>query len=220
MPDTMPDTHPSFGTISLHTIRAAPPVRLFQSDLAHPTAICLTIHEASRHRNLSQDWVHGGNAIVEVWMSHAQFAEAITTPNHGSGIPCTIKARTDMGSAIPDPPYRASERTRVQDEFANSLVDVQDKLNETLAALDAMLSAKTPSKSAIREVAETLRRATQHFAANSTFKLDQFHRAADQTVSEMKAEVEAFIESKVRATGIAALRDANTNLLESPEQGE
>lgn len=84
------ESHPSYGTISINHVSGSVP--LFDSDLKHHHFVEISIQEADKFIDGDREMVMGKNrSLAKVWMSAAQFAEFITTPNRGSGTPCTIR---------------------------------------------------------------------------------------------------------------------------------
>jgi hypothetical protein len=92
--------HPAFGVVSLHRTSANPGAVLFQSDVRHPEFMRIEVHEATRKRDLSHDWVHPGRVVCEISLSMAQFASFVAGTGLGGGIPCTIEW-TGTGSQEP-----------------------------------------------------------------------------------------------------------------------
>ena len=91
------EAHPCYGMISVHR-QTGGHTKLFGSPLdSHPSTIAITIREAERHHNLSSDWFFARKPIIEIDLSPMQYAEMITTPNVGSGVPCTIRYRHTEG---------------------------------------------------------------------------------------------------------------------------
>ena len=77
-------THPAYGMLSFSR-RSGGKQSLFGSSIEHKDVIAMTLRHGEVTRNLSSDWYHGTEVIAEVEMSYAQFAEAITSMNMGSG---------------------------------------------------------------------------------------------------------------------------------------
>ena len=102
--------HPSYGILHIsRTSGGTSAIRLFGSPLAtHYGTIRLTISKGKWIHGLNHDRYFGmSKDFIEVEMSAAQFADAITSLNMGSGTPCTI--RYVGGERVPDPPDHATE---------------------------------------------------------------------------------------------------------------
>ena len=95
--------HDAFGMIGV-TIVTGGSDTLFGSDLKHGQTVRIRIKRARSQRNHSRDSFFAEDSLVEVTLSHTQFAEMITSPNRGDGIPCTINYAPERGTrCIPMP---------------------------------------------------------------------------------------------------------------------
>src|SRR5271157_2643135 len=83
--------HASYGMVGINRTSSSG-THLFGSIMNHHSFITLTIKHAAVRRMLSGDWYSAESLpIVEIEMSHSQFAELITSPGMGDGVPCTIR---------------------------------------------------------------------------------------------------------------------------------
>ena len=94
--------HSSFGNLSISRSFGGKR-HLYGSSIEHSNFITLRISHSELHRHLKQDWYHATAPIVEVTLSQAQFAEAITSLNMGDGVPVTINYTEKDGRAEPTP---------------------------------------------------------------------------------------------------------------------
>jgi len=104
-----PKNHPSYGTVMFtRTHCGGGREKLFGSAITnHFTTVKLTIREAELRHKYHEDRIWGDRKIIEVELSAAQFVELLTTMNVGTGTPCTIRFRQDVGKIeIPSPPAR------------------------------------------------------------------------------------------------------------------
>ena len=114
--------HPSYGILHIaRTSGGGSAIRLFGSPLAtHYGTIRLSISKGKWIHGHNHDRYYGMNKdYVEVEMSAAQFADAITSLNLGSGTPCTI--RYVQGVRVDSPPEHATEAEHIRDNFENTL---------------------------------------------------------------------------------------------------
>lgn len=88
-------THPAYGMLSFSR-RTGGKQSLFGSSIEHKDVIAMTLRHGEVDRQLNRDWYHGTEVIAEVEMSYAQFAEAITSMNIGTGVPVTIRFTEKM----------------------------------------------------------------------------------------------------------------------------
>lgn len=128
------ERHESYGQVSFNRISCTPPLDLYGSNLKHGNIISLSIRRSTKNRNLNRDTYYGGEEIVEVKLSSAQFAELLTSLNVGSGVPCTIShIFYNPMAECPE----TSQRQLNEDEFKGAcreaMVESQKLVGETLS---------------------------------------------------------------------------------------
>jgi hypothetical protein len=205
------ESHPAFGTVALSRVHwGMGGARLFQSQVLSPTTMRLTIRRAQRRHGLSQDWVHGNEELCEVEMSPAQFVEFITTPNMGTGVPCTIRFVRGEGHTedLPDDP---TENERVRESFKEHMQGLNEKLAGLTAAVDALLDDRPTkaNKQAIRDLVTQIR---NDVTSDVPFIAGQFQESVDRTVTQAKAEIDAFTTLAVQRAGLEAIAGGTVNL--------
>lgn len=213
--------HPSYGI--LHIARTSgggsSAVRLFGSPLAtHYGTIRLSISKGRWIHGLHHDRYYGmGKDFIEIEMSAAQFADAITSLNIGSGTPCTI--RYVSGERVPSPPDYPTEAEHIRDDFENSLNTFATKAHQyrkRIEGLTSKLSAK--AKEEIRIALDVIE---QQLTSNVPFVVKQFQEATTRVTSAAKAEVEAFVTGAVRAAGLQSIAEGRLpSLLPSGEDDD
>jgi hypothetical protein len=137
-------------------------------------------------------------------MSPAQFAEAITSLNNGSGTPVTIR-KTEKNWDIPEPPFK-DEREIFHKEFKEDVQEIFTKADNMIKKATGMLEQKTVTKTALREIISQLASIKQDLQANMPFLAQSFNEHIDKTVSSAKIEIETFIDHKIHSAGIEALK--------------
>jgi hypothetical protein len=198
--------HPSYGILHIsRTSGGGSSVRLFGSPLAtHYGTIRLTISKGKWSHGLHYDRFFGVNKeFIEVEMSAAQFADAITSLNIGSGTPCTI--RYVQGERVPPPPDYATEAEHIRDNFENSLDKYTEKARtyrKKIEELTSKLSQK--AKDEIRVALDVME---QQLTSNVPFVVKQFQEATTRVTTAAKAEVEAFVTNVVRAAGLQSIAE-------------
>lgn len=173
------EKHPSYGHVhfSRVSIGGGSKHRLFGSALDnHRSTIMLRISTAERVHRLGHDWTSsaGGKGIVEVELSQAQFAELITTMNVGTGVPCTIRYRADVGQ-IENPPDKETEVDRSRESLRESLVDTAKRVRERMEPIENILGKL--SKKAREEVEMAMRLVVQEITSSAPFYLEQFRES-------------------------------------------
>ncbi len=210
--DTKVEQHEAFGMISL--VRVSGQTRLFQSEIKHQNWISLTISTASKCRDLSRDWVMPDKELIEVWLSPVQLAEALFNINT-TGVPCTLRRYNIEGgvqadiTSMPQVDMRKLFEKEVKEQIANSM----NRLSKVVEKLDEMIETKSAKRSEIKGLKDDLDTAISHFHSNIPFVEKQFTEAIEDTVMRAKAEIEAYLEEKVRSTGLQALESEAKKML-------
>lgn len=193
--DNPKETHPSYGMLGFYR-QSGGSRHLFGSSVEnHRDTICLRLKRGAVRRDLNQDWYYGGEELFEVRMSYNQFATLITAMNVGDGVPVTITRLN--GERVEDPPFTDKAEQHLE-EFRNHL----DKTNEETRNLINIVMAKFNEKKAFtkkeqEEILSTLNHIAMNIGCNADFHLSQFQEQMDKTVTEAKAEVEAFVQHKM-----------------------
>lgn len=199
--------HPSFGLVSFsRTSIGGKGVELFGSSIVHNETIRLQIKPATIKRSLNRDWYgQEGKPFVEVEMSYAQFAEAITSMNMGSGVPVTVRYLN--GEEIPEPTLE-NKRIQFENEVKEKMKNLNERMNDlTVQAKDILENKKTVSKGDRETILHELAMVQQEIHANMPFIMKMFNEQMDKSVSEAKAEVEAFTQNKLLSLGVEKLED-------------
>lgn len=197
--------HPSYGILHIsRTSGGTSAIRLFGSPLAtHYGTIRLTISKGKWTHGLNYDRYFGNKEFIEVEMSAAQFADAITSLNTGGGTPCTI--RYAAGERIEQPPNHATEAEHIRDNFDNVLDKYRTKAHtyrKRIEELASKLSAK--AKDEIRIALDVME---DQLGSNIPFIVKQFQEATTRVTTAAKAEVDAFVTGVVRAAGLQSIAE-------------
>lgn len=204
MPFGKVDKHESYGMIGMCHSTCSQPKPLFGSSIKHGHTIKIRISRAVVERDLHQEWYHARDrGAVEIEMSASQFAQFITTPNIGDGVPCTIK-RID-GKMMADPPYNGHNEVFNQ-ELSDDVKKAMSDADELIDSARETLSQKRPIKaSEKKDLLAKINSLVQHIKSNMPLIHKQFARSMDKTVAAAKAEVEEFYTSTIIKMGKAAL---------------
>lgn len=199
------ETHESYGMIGINRYQSTGDV-MFASSMKHRNGINLNIYRAEHRRSdSSADWYHATEPLICIRLSQSQFAELITTPNVGSGVPCTIEHVG--GNKMADPPFRHTAKKH-RDEFAAYTQTIADGHGRYMVeAMDILKNKSTISKGDRETIISAFELILQDLQSNLPFLHEQFHRQMDKTIVEAKSEIEAFVEHKVRSVGLEAIRD-------------
>jgi hypothetical protein len=143
--------------------------------------------------------------LIEVEMSPAQFAEAITSLNIGTGTPCTIRSIRGVGR-IEDPPYKA-DRDLFDKEFTEKIKETMGEMDRLVAAAKELGDKKSITKKDMAQLMEQLRRIRQEIMSNMPFVAKSFSEHMGDVVSSAKIEFDAFAEGQLHSMGLGALKD-------------
>jgi hypothetical protein len=213
------ETHPTYGMVGFsRRTCGGGGLNLFGSSIRHSQFIALEIKRAVKYRDLSHDWIMGEEELIEVELSPNQFAELLTSMNVGDGVPCTIRHvnRVDAGQCP-----EVAVRQQITNEFQNYIAKASEEAEQILAEVTTLFGDKANiGKKERAEILKNLEMLVAGIKNNVPYVHKQFNEAMDKTVTEAKAEVEAFVEGKVRSLGIEALQSevakALTATTESP----
>lgn len=190
------DKQEAYGLLGFYRQNSSIKHPLFGSSIQHSNTIVLKIKQASLDRNLNRDWFHGENLIIEVEMSQSQFAEAITSLNMNDGIPCTIRYIQGKGE-IPDIDFEDTVE-KFDNEFNSHIKNNTDEARQLLQEMTALFNNKSNIGKRDRElILNKLSQLIMHLDSNSKFINTQFKSQMDKTVTEAKAEIEAFVQNKM-----------------------
>lgn len=199
------ETHPAYGMLSFNRVSGDPGV-LYGSPLdRHADYVRMTLARSERLHNLSADWHMAEETLVEVDLTHAQFAELITTLNAGDGVTCTV--RKLPGVNVPEIAVSETEQKRVQSDFKKRITEFAASGDAAMKKLDALLEKPNIGKGDRKEIREQFQEWLSMIESSAPFVLDQFQESVERTVTAAKAEVDGFITTAVTRAGLGALRE-------------
>lgn len=202
--------HPSYGTISFNHAQGGKSA-LFGSSIQHNNVVILTISHAEKHRTNATDYIFSRGVIVKAYMSATQFADAITGHGSGGEAPITLQF-TEKDGAI-DQPLFDNKREQFEAEFTKRAEKIVKQINSTIS--------KAKDKKAPQWLVHEMETTKSWLQSNIPFLAEQFAGEMDKTVTEAKAEVEAFVSNLVQRTGITALEEmVNLQLAEGSKEEE
>lgn len=206
MDDRNQETHESYGMLQFNRITHGGDTNLFGSSIPHSNTVRMSVHPGMVDRHLNRDWYHAKNReYIQVEMSQAQFAEAITNMNAGSGVPVTIR-RLD-GKGMQEPTFH-NKRMQFEEEFKNRMQNLEEKLSHlTKSAEDILNHKKTVNKGDRATILKELNALKMELASNIPFISASYNEQMDKTTQEAKAEVEAFTINKINELGLSKLDD-------------
>ena len=207
------ETHPAYGLVGFTRTFSSAKHPLFGSSIEHSNSVRLTIKRASVSRNLNSDHFFGEGNLIEVEMSQAQFAEAITSMNVDEGTPCTIRFIAGEGKIPNIESKNAGEKfsNEFNSHIENNCLSAKKLFSEMQELFE---TKKSIGKGDRDELLKKFSHLIMEMDDNSKFISTQFDRQMNKTVSEAKAEVEAFVQNKLNLIALQTLAQNNENLLE------
>jgi len=205
-------SHDAFGIIGVANVTGGGV--LFGSDLNHGQHIRISIKRAKMVRGLSNDWYHADSSIVEVSLSHTQYADLITNPNRGDGVPCTINYAPEKGTGVkrmPNIERIESKAETLRNEIRNSAKEQTIKIMEAFKEIEALVESGTMSKKAMKAALFSMKCQIENTPSNMAYVVEQSEEAMEKIVSAAKTEVEAYCHNKAVQLGYASIAEAAKN---------
>lgn len=205
-------THPAYAQIQANRVTGQ--TRLYGTDFVHRDFIRVTIAPSEHVRDLHHDWYHASlQSYIEVDLSEAQWANFISTMNHGQGACATLARLNNEGvPAIAAPESNPNDKWQV--EIEQTLANTRAQLNKIKGIIaESKLSQKEKDRLKIE-----LDVAGYGVGSNIDFITETFGKHVDKTVVAAKIEVEAYINSAIHHTGLQALQGKPLSLLNAPAE--
>lgn len=185
------EEHPAWALIGAIRVASTPGAVLFDSDVRHSHLVVVRLQRARRKRELHRDWIGGGQQIIEIAMSEAQWASFVSSFGIGDGVPCTIRAESTNWE-VPGFPYEP----RLQE----SMDEVRGAASKAAEEIKAAFEAYEQKKSA--ENLRTLKYAIANMPANVAFAGETLVEHAENVVEKARADIEAMVVQTARQVGL------------------
>lgn len=196
-------THPSFGQISFSRVQSTG-TTFYGSELKQDNYITMVVKQSEISRDLSKDWYFAHSLpLIEVRMSSSQFAEAITSMNNGSGVPCTVEM-VNM-KPVEGLPEQESRKEFIHRKFKDRMKEFAEKIRENQKKAKELVKKKTLNKQDVIDLTHQLDWLTTEVTSNIPFFAECFQETMDLVVGEAKLEVENAIQHKINVLGLDAL---------------
>jgi hypothetical protein len=216
--------HPAYGSISISRRQSNGTV-LYDSPIPHHHYIAITISHAEDHRSLYRNRHHPRGHILEVALSEAQFAQAITSMNT-MGTPCTLarmwNRETDKYELVPSLELVRPERETFEAEVKEATGRVHSQVKDAKDKLEEIMKrGGTVRKGDLKELQGLLYHAEQDVRANLPFIQESFYEAMEGVTAKVKTEIVATAEAVVRQRGLEVtdlLAEGAIRQLGAPEE--
>ncbi len=193
-----PESHPSYAVVEVSRVSGSQ--SLFMSPFDHQHSLRLRIRRAEKSRSLSNDHSFGGGQeLIEIGMSEAQWARMLSSAGIGSGVPCTLMRLG--GQLVPDCPSQPDVE-RFHEDIKRNALKANEKLKEALDAATALLADKAPTKEKRAHVQDLISTAYRANTDAIPFVAEQLRERMEHIVAEGKTEIEAFTQQTLIATGL------------------
>lgn len=189
--------HPAFGQISAGRVSGHTP--LYASDFTHQHYMTVKISTSSLNRGLNRDWHFGEQEFIQVAMTEAQWATFVSSPNMGSGVPCTIERRE--GKMVPGLPSPASRTEQFGSEVRERMAKSIAAAKASMAEIDEMGLPKGKAE----KLKASFRRMVTDLESNLPFVASQFDEHMENTVEHAKQEVHGYMTATLTRAGLAHL---------------
>lgn len=197
--------HPAYGVITLTNPQGGDST-LFGSDIGHNQRMCITIHRAQLKRDLNHDWIHTTGQIIEVEMSHAQFAQFITSQGKGDGTPCTLRWMKGEG-AVPGIARIETKHDTFRREIHDAARKRLESIEKEIAKLGEMIESGKLPKKELRELHANLRRQVDYLPGTMGFVVKSAEEALEKATSDAKIEVESYIAMTAQRLGLKSIEE-------------
>lgn len=199
-------SHPAYGTVTMTTVTGGDKT-LFGSDLGHGQRICIRVNTATMKRDLNHDWIHTDKQLVEFEMSHAQFAQFITSNGNGSGTPCTLKFIRGEGN-IPAIKNIETKHETFRREVRDAAATRLQHIAQGLASLRILAeSTGSVSKKDLRQIYANLARHADQLPGTMEFVVKSAEEALEKATADAKIEVESYVQMTAQRLGLKSIGD-------------
>lgn len=164
------ETHESYGMIGVSRVQSSDRCALFGSDAGYRNLIEIRLQGGGqRVRSLNHDsYRASGPALFSVWLTEAQYAQMITSPNVGSGVPCTILRAGERTFSRPEQTAAVIERFKVEAQVY--IDDAVSNLRTAQTEIEAISSGeRKANKATLRELHSKLEKAEQNLSSNQEY---------------------------------------------------
>ena len=197
-------THDAYASIRLTNPQGGSST-LFGSDIGHDNRVRIEICRARLDRSHGRDWIFPRETVVDVEMSHAQFAQFITSSGKGDGTPCTLIAAPSQDTRVQAMPAIANIETKhatFKREIRDEAMNTVEFLKKKVSTLMSLVADGKPRISELRAVSRSLENALDNFPSNMEFVVSSAEEALEKATSDAKIEVEAYIAATAQRIGL------------------
>ena len=204
------ETHPSYGVIGVTRVFGRGV--LFGSEVQHHNFIKISISEANRVVRPPRESVMANRQLVEVYLTDAQFAQMITSPNQGDGVACTIsRFAGDVGKSWltshggrPAPPAQEEYTKKYKDVMGDRAETVSQHIAGAKSKIDALMDGTVkPTKANLKDLQDALYMAQMNFDENMPYVMAEMTEGIEKKMATAVSEFESYVAFSLQAKGLA-----------------
>ena len=194
--------HESYGVLGFARCQTTG-TALFGSSIKHRNVMKLELREAECQRSLNNNSYFGRKKLFEIEMSMSQFAQLISMPNCGEGVPVTI--REIEGRRLERCPY-IRETKAYKDEINEVYKNVSKKATTLIDDLTTKFNGTKPlNKKEKEEILSLLTQFRNEINGNEKYRNDEFKKHIEKVTFDAKVEIETFFDNKLAQLGKSKL---------------
>lgn len=207
-------THPAYGLVRV-THPSGGHVKMFGSDLIHNERVCLEFTLGEEDRHLSNSWYHDRGRVLEVELTHAQWASMVSS-SMGTPTPVTFTYYRDGDlQQIPRIGKQDTIKEKASREYQRKLKDTIERGEQILTKLDELAEKGKAGKKDIDELRSLVQQSLGRFTSDTTFAVGCFEESMETLVTDAQIEVESTIAAMAKRIGAEHLGlSLDKNLLE------
>lgn len=191
-------THPAFAQIGVNRVQGG--AYLYGSDFQHQHYMTISIRRSEIHRDLCQEWNFGGEELISISLSEAQWATFISSANVGSGVACTLE-RVGVES-VPRLPRPEAAQKRFQEDLKGFMLEMQEDLRELASKIDGPLN-----KTNAMELKKRMDLIAHRLTGSTGFVAEKFDEHIEKTVEKAKIEINAYSTNLIQRAGVTAIQN-------------
>lgn len=218
--------HPAFGILKM-SVTQSNGTTLFGSNLSHQHYMHfqLAIGEETRRSEsevyYSKTYEKGSQPVIaDFSMTMSQFVNLITTPNTGTGVPCTL-SYYNTGDMVNAPKIDISEAeditSRIKNDVKQSAKNEAKVFNDALNQLGELVAKGKAGKKELTELYNTLQNRVNNLPENLAFSVTLAEEAVDKMVTQGKTEIEATIMNAIKQLGVQSLSEGKQITLKTTD---
>jgi hypothetical protein len=160
---------------------------------------------------------------VEVYLTDAQFAQMITSPNQSvEGVACTInRAICDQGQPWVHPRHGGRPEPPEPEHYTQKYKDVMGERSETISEhiakakkqIDALMDGTDkPTKTNLKALQNALHMAQMNFDKNMPYVMEEMSEGIEKKMATAVGEFESYVSFSLQAKGLEHLASQTPRL--------